>query len=54
MVILSIAIDPFVQLTVGKRNTLVYEDDASTQIVRAQRYSKGVYTPLIGQTGNIE
>lgn len=54
VVILSVAIDPFVQLTVGKRNALVYENYASTQIVRAQRYSKGVYTPLIGQLGNIE
>lgn len=41
IVILSAAIDPFVQLTVGKRDTLKFENNSNVQIAYAERYSKG-------------
>ncbi|KAL8731674.1 MAG: hypothetical protein Q9166_003253 [cf. Caloplaca sp. 2 TL-2023] len=50
VVILSVAIDPFVQLTVGKRYALIYETDQSTHIVYAKRYSKGNFAPRLGQS----
>ncbi|KAG8525261.1 uncharacterized protein KY384_008905 [Bacidia gigantensis] len=40
-VIISIAIDPFAQLTIGKKETVVLRDDNATQIAFAKRYSKG-------------
>ena len=46
VVILSVAIDPFVQLTVGKRDILKFENNPNVQIAYAERYSKGTYTSL--------
>ena len=43
LVIISVAIDPFTQLTVGKQSQVLYEDDASAQISYAKRYSKGTF-----------
>lgn len=44
IVILSVVIDPFVQLTVGKRDILKFENNSNVQIAYAERYSKGMYT----------
>lgn len=41
IVILSAAIDPFVQLTVGKRDILKFENNSNVQIAYAERYSMG-------------
>lgn len=41
IIVLSVAIDPFVQLTVGKRDALKYEKSLKVQIAYAQRYDKG-------------
>jgi hypothetical protein len=41
LVILSVPMDSFVQLAVGKTNAIVYKNDSSTQISYARRYSKG-------------
>lgn len=46
IVILSAAIDPFVQLTVGKRYVLKFEDNLNVQIAYAERYSKGFFTHI--------
>lgn len=40
-IILSAAIDPFAQLTVGKKTVVTYGSDSSVQIPFAKRYSKG-------------
>lgn len=40
IVILSITMDPFVQLTVGKKEVLKFEDNSNVQIPYATRYSK--------------
>jgi hypothetical protein len=44
IVILSVAIDPFIQLTVGKRDILKYENNPNVQIAYAKIYSKGFFT----------
>lgn len=41
LVILSVPMDSFVQLAVGKTNAIVYKNDSSAQISYAKRYSKG-------------
>lgn len=46
IVILSAAIDPFVQLTVGKGYTLKFENNLNVQISYAKRYSKGKITRI--------
>jgi hypothetical protein len=46
IVILSVAIDPFIQLTVGKRDILKYENNSNVQIAYAKRYSKGFFTDV--------
>lgn len=46
LVILSAAIDPFVQLTVGKRDVLKFENNLNVQIAYAERYSKGSFTKI--------
>lgn len=46
IVILSAAIDPFVQLTVGKRYILKFENNLNVQIAYAERYSKGLFTHI--------
>ena len=43
-VILSAAIDPFVQLTIGKRDALQFKPDSLAQIAYAKRYSKGAFS----------
>ncbi|KAL6716238.1 hypothetical protein ACLMJK_005804 [Lecanora helva] len=40
IVIVSVTIDPFIQLTVGKQNRILYVEDSSAQISYAKRYSK--------------
>lgn len=40
IIILSTAMDPFVHLTVGKSNMVIYANDSSAQISYARRYSK--------------
>lgn len=46
IVILSAAIDPFVQLTVGKSYILKYENNSNVQIAYAERYNKGLFTRI--------
>lgn len=41
VIILSVFMDSFVQLAVGKTNAMVYKNDSSAQISYARRYSKG-------------
>lgn len=53
IIILSIAIDPFVQLTVGKREFLKYEESSKVQIAYAQRYDKGLFEPSDDASKNI-
>ncbi|MCJ1347113.1 hypothetical protein MMC31_005334 [Peltigera leucophlebia] len=48
IVILSAAIDPFVQLTVGKGYTLKFENNSNVRISYAKRYSKGSFTGISG------
>ena len=43
IIILSVAIDPFVQLTVGKKDVLKYEKSSEVQIPYAQRYGLGLF-----------
>lgn len=43
LVILSVFMDSFVQLAVGKTNAVVYKNDSSAQISYARRYSKGAF-----------
>ena len=50
IVILSAAIDPFVQLILGKREDLRFENDLSAQIAYAKRYSKGSFTNVAATT----
>lgn len=45
-IILSAAIDPFVQLTIGKRDALEFKPDTGAQIGYARRYSKGAYSAV--------
>lgn len=40
MIILSVTLDPFVQLTVGQNNDLRFENKSAVQITYAKRYSK--------------
>lgn len=49
--ILSATIDPFVQLTVGKKDDLKFNSDLNAQIPYAKRYSKGLLTNLTTQIG---
>ena len=44
LIILSVPMDSFVQLAVGKTNALVYKTDSATQISYAKRYSMSTYT----------
>lgn len=48
LVILSVPMDSFIQLAVGKTNAMVYKNDSSAQISYATRYSKGNFTGSIG------
>lgn len=41
LIILSVSMDSFVQLAVGKTSAMIYKNDSSTQISYARRYSKG-------------
>lgn len=50
IVILSAAIDPFVQLTVSKRDILKFENNSNVQIAYAERYSKGSFTTIAATT----
>lgn len=43
LIILSVPMDSFVQLAVGKTSAMIYKSDASVQISYARRYSKGVF-----------
>ena len=43
LIILSVPMDFFVQLAVGKTNAMIYKNDSSTQIPYAKRYSKGTF-----------
>lgn len=43
IIILSVAIDPFVQLTLGRRVALKYEENSNVQIAYAQRYDQGYF-----------
>ena len=43
IIILSAAIDPFVQLTIGKRDMVRYENNLNVQISCAKRYSMGSF-----------
>ena len=43
LIILSVPMDSFVQLTVGKTNAVIYKNDSLTQISYARRYSKGTF-----------
>ncbi|KAL8646157.1 MAG: hypothetical protein Q9226_006990 [Calogaya cf. arnoldii] len=49
VVILSVAIAPFVQLAVGTTDTVFYKNDSSTQISYAKRYSKGYFTAVLSE-----
>ena len=51
VIILSAAIDPFVQLTIGKRDVVKYEDDSNVRISYAKRYSKGLFTRIKATSG---
>ncbi len=46
IVILSAAIDPFVQLTVGKTYILKFENNSNVFIAYAERYNKGLFTQI--------
>lgn len=46
IVILSAAIDPFVQLAVGKREILKFEKNSNVQIAYAKRYCKGLFASI--------
>lgn len=41
--ILSVPMDSFVQLAVGKTSAMIFKNDSSTQISYARRYSKGTF-----------
>ena len=43
LIILSVSMDSFVQLAVGKTNALIYKNDSLAQISYAKRYSKGTF-----------
>ena len=50
LIILSVFMDSFVQLAVGKTNAMIYKNDSSARISYATRYSKGnfsIYWSLI-------
>lgn len=53
IVILSTAMDPFVQLTVGKSNMVIYANDSSAQISYARRYSKNSIVNRFPDPGEI-
>lgn len=44
LIILSVFMDSFVQLAVGKTNAMIYKNDASARIPYATRYSKGSFS----------
>ena len=52
IVILSATMDPFVQLTIGKKNSLKFENNTHVQITYARRYSTELFilTDTIAQT----
>lgn len=43
IVILSVAIDPFIQLTVGQKTGVKFENNSNVQIAYAKRYSKELF-----------
>lgn len=49
-VILSTAMDPFFQLTIGKRGDLRYEESSNAQISYAKRYSKGSFYTIAAES----
>lgn len=51
--ILSAAIDPFVQLTIGKRDVVKYENKSNVQISYGKRYSKGSFTNIAATVSKI-
>ncbi len=52
IVILSAASDPFVQLTLGKKEDVQFTLDPSVQIAHAKRYSKGSFTTVHATQSN--
>lgn len=46
VIVVSVAIGPFIQLTVGKKSVVLYEDNYSTQGAFAKRYSKGTFATV--------
>lgn len=48
LIILSVTMDSFVQLAVGKTNAVIYKNDSLTQISYARRYSKGDFKEATG------
>ncbi|KAL8685577.1 MAG: hypothetical protein Q9224_005763 [Gallowayella concinna] len=50
VVVLSVAIDPFIQLAVGTTDTVMYKNDSSTEISYAKKYSRGYFTPLVSDS----
>ena len=53
VMILSVAIDPFIQLAIGTTDTVIYKDDSSTHISYAKRYTAGSFTPLVTDLGRL-
>lgn len=44
LIILSVPMDSFVQLAIGKTNAMIYKNDSFAQISYAKRYSGGTFT----------
>lgn len=44
LIILSVFMDSFVQLAVGKTNAMIYQNDSSARIPYATRYSRGSFS----------
>ena len=53
LVLLSTAIDPFMQLTIGKKEIVNYNTNELAQIAYAQRYSKGTRLPDLNGSGYV-
>ena len=51
IVIFSAVIDPFIQLSVGKKEGVKFKNDLSAQIPYAKRYSKGSFTIIEATVG---
>lgn len=43
LIIMSVPMDSFVQLAVGKTNAVIYKNDSLAQISYARRYFKGIF-----------